>query len=216
MKRRRVSTYRSRGTEYPQIQLRGEWLRSLGYEPGQQIEVARHDGKLVIQSVLGKEYKEAYGASALGNAGSLKSIVSDFGVRVELVRHPTATRKIQIRGPGDVAEIFEPLQYRDREVFWSLYLDSRHYVSGAEEVGVGTLNSSLVHPREVYKGAILSNAAGLIVAHNHPSGELDPSKEDLEITERLVSAGELLGIQLLDHLILGGGRYTSLRDEGSL
>jgi DNA repair protein RadC len=80
---------------------------------------------------------------------------------------------------------------------------------------MGTLHSSLVHPREVFKAAILSNAAGFILAHNHPSGELTPSKDDIAVTERIKEAGDLLGIDLLDHIIVGDGkRYTSFREQG--
>jgi DNA repair protein RadC len=89
-------------------------------------------------------------------------------------------------------------------------------VLSCEEVHRGTLDASLVHPREVYKAAILANAANIIVAHNHPSGDPTPSPQDYAVTERLVRAGEILGIPLLDSLVIGRGVYYSMRDHGEL
>lgn len=214
MKPRHVSSYQAKGGNHPQINLRGEWLRDLGYEPGREIEVEPRNGEITIRPAQQNLY---------GTPSSLVSelettrdpIFSDFRVEVQLSPVPSR-RKFKVSHPGDAARLCEPIQQKDREAFWSVYLDARNYVSGVEEISVGTLNSSLVHPREIYKGAILSNAAGIIVAHNHPSGDLRPSKEDKEVTKRLVEAGNLMGIKLLDHLILGGGRYSSLREEGLL
>ena len=83
-------------------------------------------------------------------------------------------------------------------------------------VSVGTLNKAIVHPREVFKTAILSNAASIMAFHNHPSGETTPSQQDIQLTNRLYEAGELLGIKLLDHLIIGDGTFTSLKEKGYL
>src|SRR5262249_10572924 len=105
----------------------------------------------------------------------------------------------------------------DREHFVVLLLNSKNRVIGINTVSIGSLTVSLAHPREVFKPAILANAAAIIVAHNHPSGELSPSVEDVEITTRLHAAAELLGIRLLDHLILGDqGRWYSFQDAGGL
>ena len=94
----------------------------------------------------------------------------------------------------------------DREHFVALYLDTRHKVTHAHVVSVGSLGATLVHPREVFKGALLANASAVIVGHNHPSGEVTPSAEDASMTERLRRAGEILGIELLDALIVGPAR----------
>ena len=103
----------------------------------------------------------------------------------------------------------------DRETFGILLLDSRHRVTALHVVSIGSLNGSIVHPREVFKAAILGNAAALILFHNHPSGDLTPSAEDRAITRRLMEAGKLLGISVLDHLILGDcGDYVSFQEEG--
>ncbi|QDU66332.1 hypothetical protein Pla86_14010 [Planctomycetes bacterium Pla86] len=103
------------------------------------------------------------------------------------------------------------LDDRPTEEFWVLLLDGRHRVLGLAQVTVGTLTASLVHPREVFGPAIRLGAAGLIVAHNHPSGDPEPSTEDLEVTRRLLEVGKLVGIPLLDHLVMGDGSFVSLR-----
>ena len=105
----------------------------------------------------------------------------------------------------------------DRECFVALHLNVRNQVISSELVSIGTLTSSLVHPREVLKAAILQNAAGLVVGHNHPSGDCSPSPEDIEINSRLRSACDLIGIRLLDSVIVvPGGGYWSAADTGSL
>ena len=138
-----------------------------------------------------------------------------YRVSVRLVRrgrHRYRPRKIE--RPGEVYEFLSDLQYLDREVFYSLHLDGKYQLVSCEEVSRGSLGSSLVHPREVYKGAILSSAAALIVAHNHPSGDPTPSVEDCSVARRLYKAGELLGIPLVDSVIIGNGRYYSLKEGG--
>jgi len=105
---------------------------------------------------------------------------------------------------------------RPVETFGLLALDVRQRLKREAVISVGCLTSSLVHPREVFKEAIEARAAGLVCFHNHPSGDPEPSAEDLSLTRRLASAGSLLGIQVLDHLILGAGRYVSLKERGVL
>ncbi len=135
-------------------------------------------------------------------------------VRVRLVREG-APPSIKIRSAQEVYEFFRQLRTFDREVFCSLHLDTRNYVLGCEEVSRGSLSQSLVHPREVYKAAILGNAASIIVAHNHPSGDPAPSSEDHAVTQRLYDAGELIGIPLLDSVIIGCTQYYSIRESDS-
>lgn len=124
-----------------------------------------------------------------------------------------------IQGPTDVVSLLAPeARGLDRECFWRLDLDARNAVVAYELVSIGTLTAALVHPREVFKGALLANAAGVILAHNHPSDDVSPSPEDRETTARLKRAGELLGVPLLDHVILGSGApaYFSFREAGLL
>ncbi len=119
----------------------------------------------------------------------------------------------QAAGAERVAAFLDPLLAHEAcEVFLSLLVDGRHRVFALAEVSRGTLTSSLVHPREVFGPALRHGACAVLVAHNHPSGEPEPSREDLDVTRRLLDAGTLLGVPLLDHLILGAnGAYVSLR-----
>ncbi len=103
----------------------------------------------------------------------------------------------------------------DREKFIVLLLDAKHRVIGVNTVSIGSLTASIVHPREVFKPAIAGNAAAIILAHNHPSGDPAPSSEDTGLTQRLREAGELLGIRVLDHVILGDGKHYSFVDAGA-
>jgi len=141
--------------------------------------------------------------------------------RCQLVRETSLTLADRpvVRNPEDVARLLaDHLQGVDRENFVSILLDTKNKVIGITTVSVGILDSSLVHPREVYKPAILCNAASLVVGHNHPSGDPSPSVEDTRITKRLHEAGEILGIDLLDHIVVGDGteplRWVSLKERG--
>jgi len=121
----------------------------------------------------------------------------------------------QVKRPQDLrALLFEEFRGCDREHFLALYLDTRHRIQAVETVSVGSLNASLVHPREVFKPAVAWSAAAVIVAHNHPSGCASPSSDDLDLTARLISCGRLLGIELLDHIIVAGRELLSLREHG--
>lgn len=102
---------------------------------------------------------------------------------------------------------------RDKEHFWVFHLDVRNRIKLIELVSLGTLNSSLVHPREVFTRAVSERSGQIIIAHNHPSGVADPSDEDIALTKRLRKAGELLGIELIDHLVVTGEGYTSLKEK---
>ncbi|MFA6016795.1 MAG: JAB domain-containing protein [Patescibacteria group bacterium] len=103
---------------------------------------------------------------------------------------------------------------RDKEHFWVFHLDVRNRIKLIELVSLGTLNSSLVHPREVFARAVGERSAQIIIAHNHPSGEHTPSEDDLIITKRLVKAGEILGIELIDHLVVTATGFTSFKKKG--
>ncbi|MBE5393816.1 JAB domain-containing protein [Brevibacillus borstelensis] len=138
-------------------------------------------------------------------------------VRVKMVREASLLYpQRRIRMARDVVELFLTfLQETDREQFFLLCLNTKNEPTALHTVSIGSLDASIVHPREVFKVAILSNAASVIVAHNHPSGDPTPSKEDIQVTRKLQEAGELLGITLLDHVIVGTeGAYTSLKEGG--
>lgn len=121
----------------------------------------------------------------------------------------------QIKQPTDVAEMVKAyLQGVDREHFVVVMLDTKNKVIGINTVSIGSLAMSIAHPREVFKPAILANAASIILAHNHPSGDPSPSNEDIKVTKNLVEGGQLLNIGVLDHIILGDTHYLSMKAEG--
>lgn len=142
------------------------------------------------------------------------SVVSVQLVRDRTVRYEGADRVCN--NPQAVADVFAALHggEPDRETVVAIMLDTRNRPTAIHTVGTGTLNSSLVHPREVFKAAILANAASIVLAHNHPSGDESPSPEDLAVTKRLIKAGELVGIELVDHVIVARGRAYSMRYAG--
>ena len=117
---------------------------------------------------------------------------------------------------GRVLPFLSEIRTADREHLVVLVLNARSVVLAVETVSIGTLSASLVHPREVFKAAIMFNGAAIIVAHNHPSGVVDPSSEDKECTRRLKDAGKLLGIPLLDHVIVGSVKHFSFKEGGLL
>lgn len=138
-------------------------------------------------------------------------------VSIQLVKEKSlAYGSKQINCPKDVATIAgEFLAGADREHFIIFCLDTKNNVNAINTVSIGTLNSSLVHPREVYKAAILANSNAIILIHTHPSGDPTPSREDLEVTKRLVEAGNILGIEVIDHVVIGdNGKYGSFKERG--
>jgi len=122
---------------------------------------------------------------------------------------------LQVNGPRDVAGLLMgEMRYLDREHFKVVLLNAKHRVMDVVTVSVGCLDSSLVHPREVFKECLRRNSACIILVHNHPSGDPTPSAEDIAITRRLTSSGLILGIDVLDHIIVGDNRYSSLKELG--
>ncbi|EGT3604478.1 JAB domain-containing protein [Clostridium perfringens] len=120
-----------------------------------------------------------------------------------------------IKKPEQVFEVVKNfLGEVDREHLIVIVLDVKNKINSISVASVGTLNSSIVHPREVFKTAILANGVSIILAHNHPSGDTSPSKDDINITTRIKECGVLMGIELLDHVILGDEKFISLKNEG--
>jgi DNA repair protein RadC len=128
-------------------------------------------------------------------------------------RFLTRRRRVRIRRPADALPYLGPLRTRKQECFAVLTLDGGHQVIKAHEITVGLANQSQVHPRETFACALEDRAVGIMAAHNHPSGSLDPSAEDLVATRRLADAGRLMGIPLLDHIIVTEEGFTSLRER---
>jgi len=122
-----------------------------------------------------------------------------------------------VRNAADAAAlVMEDLRYREQECLAAIFLDTRNQVIRVQIITVGTLTGSPAHPREVFKEALAHGCASLIVCHNHPSGDPAPSREDIGLTARLVKAGEMIGIPLLDHIIIGAGRYVSIKEAGRM
>ncbi len=123
--------------------------------------------------------------------------------------------KIKISSPDDAAIIMmEEMRYYQKEYFKIILLDTKNNVKKISGISVGSLNSSIVHPREVFHEAVASLASSIILVHNHPSGECEPSNEDIVLTNRLDECGKILGIRVLDHIIIGDGVYFSFKEEG--
>lgn len=136
-------------------------------------------------------------------------------IRIEVVHDSTVpSPRIAIRGPADVFRLLgAEARTWDRERFLCVLVDGRHRLIGIDEVSSGTLTASLVHPREIFKAAILANTCAIILVHNHPSGDPTPSQEDREITTRLRDAARILGIPILDHIVLGHNDWRSLAES---
>lgn len=126
-----------------------------------------------------------------------------------------AREKSTISSAQDVFDLLIPtMRYLDKEYFKAVLLDTKNKVLQIKDISIGSLNSSIVHPRELFKAAIKVSSAAIILVHNHPSGNPAPSPEDQEVTKRLWEAGQILGIKVLDHIIIGDNRYISLKEKG--
>jgi DNA repair protein RadC len=129
--------------------------------------------------------------------------------------------KIQVQGSQQVAKVFQDLLLledtidQEKEHFYVMHLDTRSRINMVELVNIGTLTASLVHPRETFRRAVIQGSASIIVAHNHPSGEVDPSDEDIKVTKLLFESGNILGIKMLDHMIFAKGMFFSFRDNSA-
>lgn len=125
--------------------------------------------------------------------------------------------KPKINSPEDVyRRIYPMMREQKKEIFIELCLDTKNQIIKEGTISIGSLNANIVHPREVFKMALAESAAHIIVAHNHPSGDPTPSKEDIEITKKLVETGNIMGITVLDHVIIGDGRHFSMKEAGHI
>ncbi len=168
-----------------------------------------------LRAIGGKTAQELMRMKGVGEAKAVEILAAfEIGRRLQGTKEE---EKIVIRSPEDVAQFMIPrLRDRTKEVFVVLVLDSKNGLKHEVELSEGTLNASLVHPREVFKVAIDHLAASIIVVHNHPSGNREPSREDIDITKQLVESGKIVGIPLHDHVIVAGDGYTSFAERGIL
>jgi DNA repair protein RadC len=140
-----------------------------------------------------------------------------YWVTTRLLRESGPWYAATIRSPEDVARIVNEhmdLESADREYLIAIYLSQKNQVNAVQIVSIGSLNASVVHPREVFKTGLLTSAASIILVHNHPSGDPSPSPEDIQTTKRLKKAGDILGIEIIDHVIIGMEQHISMRARG--
>ncbi len=142
-------------------------------------------------------------------------IKAAFELANRLEDYSAAGDKPLVKTPDDVAAVVRSrLRGKKKEHFLALLLDTRSQLIKVSEISIGSLDTSIVHPREVFKEAISASAASVIFAHNHPSGDPEASEDDIELTKRLAKAGEIVGIDVLDHIIIGDKNYLSLKRQG--
>ena len=148
----------------------------------------------------------------LAKASQIKAA---FELANRLENYAKAGDKLLVKTPEEVVNLVRSrLQDKKKEYFLAILLDTRNRLIKVSEISVGSLDSSIVHPREVFKEAISASAASVIFAHNHPSGDPTASEDDIELTKRLAEVGEIMGIDVLDHIVIGDKKYLSLKREG--
>lgn len=171
-----------------------------------------HAGGLKFLRDLSLEELQEVRGIGVAKAAQISATVQ-LGRRIRMANFESD--KEVITSPRDVANLLlAKLSFLEREHFVIILLNTKNKVISIEKISIGSLNNSIVHPREVFKPAIRRNSAAVILAHNHPSGNPEPSSEDIEVTSRLQEAGELIGIDVLDHLIIGNKNYISLKEKG--
>ncbi|MFT8322226.1 MAG: DNA repair protein RadC [Bacillus sp. (in: firmicutes)] len=156
---------------------------------------------------------ELMSLKGIGTAKAIQLLAAiELGRRVSNLAY---SDRYCIRSPEDAAKyMMNEMRFLTQEHFVCLYLNTKNQVMHKQTVFIGSLNASIVHPREVYKEAFRRSAASIICLHNHPSGDPSPSREDIEVTKRLVECGKIIGIELLDHLIIGENKFVSLKEKG--
>ncbi|MVO99684.1 RadC family protein [Paenibacillus lutrae] len=151
----------------------------------------------------------------IGDAKALQIMAGiELGRRISRTRMDETTT---VRSPFDVFDLLkDELRYLQKEHFVCLFLNTKNHIIGRETLSIGTLNASIVHPREVFRAAIQRSSASIVCVHNHPSGDPTPSPQDIELTHRLIEAGGIIGIDVLDHVVIGDDRYVSLKEQGHM
>lgn len=158
--------------------------------------------------------EELESLDGIGRAGAMRLKASfELGRRSLVLARERDIRRV--RCPRDVADLMLPeMKGLDREYFKAVLLDTKNGIIRIVTVAIGSLNAALVHPREIFKEAVVASAAGMIIVHNHPTGNPEPSREDTDLTERFARCGELMGIDVVDHIIIGGDEFVSMRERG--
>ncbi|WP_243386158.1 RadC family protein [Bacillus kexueae] len=170
------------------------------------------DGLRLLKDATVEEITSIQG---IGQAKAVQIMAAlELGRRIHQL---TYEERYVIRSPKDAADyVMEEMRFLTQEHFVCIYLNTKNQVLQKRTVFIGSLNASIVHPREVFKSALKRSAASLICVHNHPSGDPTPSREDIEVTRRLAECGKLIGIEMLDHIIIGEHKFVSLKEKGYL
>ncbi len=169
--------------------------------------------KKILNTIKKIRIKKVTLADLLAIKGLGKAKASQVFAVLELGKRLNAENKPEILSANDVWNFCADIRSMQREHFVAFYLDTQNCLIERQTISIGTLNSSLVHPREVFEPALLFHAASIIIAHNHPSGKLEPSSEDREVTKRLIEAGKIIGIDIIDHIILCKTGYLSFQQK---
>lgn len=211
-----------------------EKLKMLGAEALSNAELLA----ILLRTGIAEESAVQLAVRLLSRSGGLRSLPDLSLEEMEEIRGVGPAKAIQIKAalelgrrlatlppdetesitsPQQAAALFmEELRYKKKEHFMILLLDTKNHVISKEEISIGSLNASIVHPREIFNIPLRKSAASVILVHNHPSGDPFPSQEDLEVTRRMVDAGNILGIAVRDHLVVGDGCYFSFKEKGLL
>ncbi len=166
-----------------------------------------------LKALLDMTVEELSALRGMGTAKACKLLAS-----AELARRiysaPVKDR-MAVRTPGDAASaVMEEMRHLKKEHFRIMLLNVKNHLMSVEDISVGSLSASIVHPREIFRIPIKKSAAAIILVHNHPSGDPSPSQEDINITHRISEAGKIIGIEVLDHIIIGNGKFASLKEKG--
>ncbi|WP_205093941.1 RadC family protein [Thalassobacillus pellis] len=156
--------------------------------------------------------------TAIKGIGPVKAVLLQAALELgKRIHHLKPIDRYIIRSPEDGADfVMEEMRILKQEHFICLFLNTKNQVLHRQTIFIGSLNASIVHPREVFKEAVKRSAASIICAHNHPSGDPTPSQEDIHVTRRLAECGKMIGIELLDHIVIGDRKFVSLKEKGYL
>ncbi len=166
-----------------------------------------------LRFLMNASIEELSNIKGIGEVKAVQLLAAfELGKRINRLQFDDRYR---IKGPEDCANfMMDEMRFLEQEHFICLYLNTKNQIIARETIFKGSLNASIVHPREVFKEALRRSSSSIICLHNHPSGDPTPSREDIEVTKRLVECGKIIGIEILDHIIIGEHKYVSLKEKG--
>lgn len=213
-----VVFFKAKKIDNPILLIRGPLADMSGIDQSVPLTIKLGNGKIEIKNDLGygnhKKCKNLEDeVSEVKRISSYDNGYKGYTVNLKLERN-NDYEPVYISGPPDAYRFLSNLQYEANEKFLSLNLDSDNKCVGIYQAAQGTLKSAYVSPYDIFKAAMLTNSDRIILAHNHPSGKSTPSKEDINLTRKIYDAGKIMDIDILDHIVIGDGDYTSLKDKG--